>query len=181
MRGRCTGYVKRPLFLIWLAMLLAACSAAPASPSPTGSPHANVPAGATVVAGGCGSTTIVKGKVPAWLDEAGAHNNPDSLPYVLATPQQAAGFIFGYPLRSGHPENPSNKILWVVGWPRNGSSLEITGHPLGAAAPIVTVDRAADSSPGEIYPSIVDVPQPGCWHFDLAWAGHKASVELLYQ
>jgi hypothetical protein len=69
----------------------------------------------------------------------------------------------------------------VVGLPRNGSSLEISGHPLGAAAPIVTVDRAADSSPGEIYPSIVDVPQSGCWHFDLAWAGHEVSLELLYQ
>ncbi len=152
-------------------MLLAGCSTAPtsSSPSPTGPTQANVPAGATVVAGGCGSTSIVKGHVPAWLDEAGAHNNPDSAPYVLATPQQAAGFIFGYPLRAGHPDNPSNKILWVVGLPRNGSS------------PTITQSQPADSSPGEIYPSIIDVPQPGCWHFDLAWAGHKASVELLYQ
>jgi hypothetical protein len=174
--------VKRKLVLIWATLLLAGCSTAPASspPSPSGQPDANVPPGATVVAGGCGSTSIVKGRVPAWLDEAGAHNNP-STPYALATPLHAAGFIFGYPLRSGHPENPSNKILWVVGLPRNGSSLEISGHPLGAAAPIVTVDRAADSSPGEIYPSTIDVPQSGCWHFDLAWAGHKASLELLYQ
>lgn len=122
----------------------------------------------------------MRGNVPAWLDEAGAHNNP-ATPYVLATPQQAAGFLFGYPLRSGHPENPFNKILWVVGLPRNGSSLEISGHPLESSAPIVKVVSPADSSPGEIYPSIVDVPTPGCWQFELAWAGHTASVELPYQ
>jgi hypothetical protein len=175
--------MKRRLFVTWIAMLLAGCSAASTSspPSPTGSPQANPPTSATNVAGGCGSTSIMRGHIPAWLDEAGAHNNPDSLPYVLASPEQAAGFLFGYPLRSGHPENPSNKILWVVGQARNGSSLEISAHPLGAAAPIVKVVKPADSSPGEIYPSIVDVPQPGCWHVDLSWAGHKASVELLYQ
>jgi len=48
------------------------------------------------------------------MDEAGA---PADLPYVLAVPQTAAGFIFGYPLRAGHPVNPSNKILWVVDFP----------------------------------------------------------------
>jgi hypothetical protein len=101
---------------------------------------------------------------------------------VLALPKQsAAGFLFGYPLRAGHPENPSNKILWVVGMPRNGSPLEIQVHPLNAAEPSVTVTQPANSSPGEIYPSIVDVPKPGCWHFDLAWSGHQASVDLMYE
>jgi hypothetical protein len=136
---------------------------------------------ATVLAGGCGSTPVMRGHVPAWLDEAGAHNNPDALPYVIADPPQAAGFIFGYPLRSGHPDTPTNRILWVVGLPRNGSPLVITSHPLRTAAPIVTQSQPDDSSPGEIYPSIVDVPDPGCWHVDLAWAGHHAAVDLVYQ
>jgi hypothetical protein len=26
----------------------------------------------------------------------------------------------------------------------------------------------------------VDVPLAGCWHFDLSWSGHHASVELEY-
>jgi hypothetical protein len=46
---------------------------------------------------------------------------------------------------------------------------------------VVREVQAANSGPGEIYPSIVDVPQAGCWHFDLSWSGHKASVELLYR
>jgi hypothetical protein len=105
----------------------------------------------------------------------------DRAQYVLASPPTIGGVLFVQPLRSGHPTTPSNKILWVVKLLRNGSALEITGHPLAAATPIVAQVQPADSGPGEIYPSTVDVPQPGCWHFDLAWTGHKASVELLYQ
>ncbi len=133
-----------------------------------------------MVEGGCGSTPLLSGGIPAWLDEAGAHNNPTVVPYVLASPTRAAGFIFGNPLSASPRQDPSNKILWVVGLPRNGSSLEITGHPLNALAPLVHVTQAANSSPGEIYPTIVDVPKPGCWHFDLAWAGNKTSVDLMY-
>jgi hypothetical protein len=119
--------------------------------------------------------------VPAWLDAAGGHNNPDFLPYVIANPPTAAGFLFGYPLRAGTGVDPSNKILWVVGLPRNDTALEITGHPDGAATPSIHDSFPPNSSPGEIYPSSVDVPTPGCWHFDLSWAGHKAAVELQYQ
>jgi hypothetical protein len=123
---------------------------------------------------------MLSGGIPAWLDAAGAQNNPSGLPYVLASPTNAAGFVFGYPLTAGPQQNHGNKILWVVGTPRNGSSLEITGRPLSALTPVVHVTQAANSSPGEIYPTIVDVPKPGCWHFDLAWAGNKTSVDLLY-
>jgi hypothetical protein len=168
---------------VWLLVLLVvACSGETATVPPTRSPVSKLPTpSAAVVDGGCGSTQVVKGNVPKWLDEAGGHNNPNGAPYVIATPAIAAGFIFGYPLRAGHPESPSNKILWVVGMPRNGSALEITGHPIDAASPTIKLVQPANSSPGDIYPSAVDVPQAGCWHFDLAWAGHHAVVELIYQ
>src|SRR5438132_4574361 len=93
----------------------------------------------------------------------------------------AAGFIFGYPLRTGHPTDRANKVLWVVRFPRNGSPLNISGQLSGANAPAVHVTQLADSGPGEIYPSIVDVPQPGCWRFDLTWSTHQATVYLEYQ
>jgi hypothetical protein len=95
-------------------------------------------------------------------------------------PGSAAGFLFVQPLRAGHPQNPANKVLWVVGYPRQ-SDLKITGHPLGAEAPTMSMTAPANSGPGEIYPSIVDVPEPGCWHFDLSWSGHKAAVDLRYE
>lgn len=136
---------------------------------------------ATIVSAGCGATPVLRGGVPGWLDVAGAHNIPEGLPYIVATQALAGGFIFGYPLRAGHPQGPSNKILWVVGMPRDGSALVIEGHPLKSPKPSIRVTQPADSGPGEIYPSIVDVPRSGCWHFDLSWASHHAVVELLYQ
>jgi hypothetical protein len=121
------------------------------------------------------------GGIPAWLDDATAHNTPGFLPYVLAVPaQSAAGFLFGYPLRAKHSPDKVNKILWVVDR-RDGAPLQIIGHPLGAASPTVSMTWPANASPGEIYPSDVEVPRAGCWHFDLSWAGHQASVDLVYQ
>ncbi len=163
-----------------LALAAAGCS--PGSPSGQVSPIASTPptTAATTVAGGCGSTNVYNGGVPEWLDAAGAHNNPNGLPYLVATPPIAAGFLFGAPLRAGHPTDPTNKILWVVGEPREGAELRIIGHPFEASTPEVQTSVLASSSPGEIYPSVVDVPRPGCWHFDLYWAGHTAGVELAY-
>ena len=177
----------RTLVLLMVVLLgVAGCSSSapkassPASPSP--SPVDRLPsAAASIVAGGCGSTNVYRGGVPPWLDAAGANNNPDSLAYVIASPPVAAGFLFGNPLTAGSPTTRANKILWVVGFPRESTSLVVTGHPVGAGSPIIRDSFPADSSPGEIYPSIVDVPSPGCWHIDLSWAGHTASVELQFK
>jgi hypothetical protein len=101
------------------------------------------------------------------------------VPYVLGTPPSVGGAIFGYPLRAGHPTNPANKILWEVDGPPYGPSLDITAHPVGQATPVVSQSVGFLAS-GEL-PSIVDMPQAGCWHFDLVWSGHQAAVELMYQ
>lgn len=165
---------------IALAVSVCACSIT-TSPSSAVTPASRLPtASGIAVTGGCGSTQAYVGGVPDWLDLAGARNNPRELPYVIADPPTAAGFLFTTPLRAGHPSNPANKILWVVGQPRNGDDLQITAHPVDATTPVIQTSQPANSSPGEIYPSIVDVPLPGCWHFELTWAGHTAAVELPY-
>jgi len=154
----------------------------PAAPQPIPSPaRVNGNPAASPVAGTrvCGSTTVVQGSIPKWLDDAGGHNNPIGLPYVVAHPELAAGFLFVQLLRVGHPENPANKILWVVRTPRTGP-LTIDGHPLGAASPTVHEILPANSGPGEIYPSFIDAPTVGCWQFDLQWANSHAQVELNY-
>jgi len=133
-----------------------------------------------VVRGGCGQTALYKGPIPVWLDQAAGNNTPTFLPYAIASPATAGAFIFGYPLLAGHPTEPANKILWVVRTPRQGGPLIIDGHPLGLTAPVVHETRSADSSPGEIYPSAVDVPSAGCWHFTLTWATGRAEVDLEY-
>jgi hypothetical protein len=169
----------RTLLGATLACATLACSGPLTSASPTAtSPAARLPDARST--GGCGQTPINRGPAPSWVDQAAAHNLPD-LPYVMAIPDVAAGFLFAYPLRAVHPPDRSNKVLWVVRTPRQGSALQIDGHPLGAQQPTVHVSRPADSGPGEIYPDGVDdVPEPGCWHFTLQWATGRAAVDLKY-
>jgi hypothetical protein len=163
---------------VWLA--IAGCSSSTAVVTPSPSPSHSPAAAAVAVAGGCGTTQVYERGEPDWLTRAGDNNNPNGLPYFIASPPIAAGFIFGYPLRSGAPSNPNNKILWVVGVPRDGNDLHVSGHPMDAATPTIDLRFPADSEPGEIYPSTVDVPSAGCWHFDLAWGPNQASADLLY-
>ena len=47
-------------------------------------------------------------------------------------------------------------------------------------APAVELREPANSGPGEIYPSFVDVPLPGCWTFTLRWHGHTDTIDLPY-
>jgi hypothetical protein len=172
------GLAVSRLAMIAVSAVGLACSGA--NPPTTSSPHvATSPPRAQLASGGCGSTQARVGAVPAWLDAAAGHNLPQ-LPYVIAVPDSAAGFLFARPLRAGRPENPANKILWVVRTPREGSPLEVDGHPLGTDGPIVHQSQPADSFPGEIYPSIIDAPTSGCWHFTLQWATGRAEVDLNY-
>jgi hypothetical protein len=47
-------------------------------------------------------------------------------------------------------------------------------------APVVRESLPADAGPGEIYPSYVNVPKPGCWQLSLRWAGHSDQLTLRY-
>jgi hypothetical protein len=90
------------------------------------------------------------------------------------------GVLFAYPLRAGRPENPANKILWIVRQSRRGQPLHIDARPIGFSARSVSSNWPANASPGEIYPSIDNVPVAGCWRFTLRWAGHTDVVALHY-
>lgn len=141
-----------------------------AAPSPSG--PAPVP-GATYAAGGCGRTPLLLGAAPGWAASA----NPPPIRYALADRGEVAGFLFGYPLVAPASATESDKVLWVVDSVRAGP-LRVTGHPLGAARPVVSSSWPANSEPGEIYPSLISVPSPGCWRFTLAWPGHTDTVDL---
>jgi len=132
--------------------------------------------GANYATGGCGPRPLLRGDVPSWTASA----NPPALIYVLGRHQQIAGFLFGFPLMAGHPEPFSDNILWVVRSDRHGAPLRLTGHPLNAATPVVRSSWPANSSPGNIYPSDIEVPSPGCWRFTLTWHRHADTVDLWY-
>ena len=179
-----------------IAMVAAqACAAAtplpPASPTRQPEAAANTAAPALFVPtaaakptdGGCGSTTVFTGGIPDTLVKSTGDNAPSGVPYAVAHPATAAGFIFGSPLHVPSGDKGigySNKVLWVVGVQRTGD-LVIDGVPLGKSAPAVHYSFPANSSPGEIYPSGVDVPEPGCWAFTLRFAGQTAQIELEYR
>jgi hypothetical protein len=164
------------------AAFAAACGSSEPSAAPSAPPATAVPTAAATAAG-CGSTRLHRGHTPGWTAPAWAASSgaPTGLPYAVGVHDRAAAFVFGYPLRAGHPSDPSNKILWIVRIPRDGSYLVIHARPLHAAGPVVTVRRPPDSGPGEIYPSTVDVPTAGCWRMTLRWNGHTDSVDLPYR
>jgi hypothetical protein len=97
-------------------------------------------------------------------------------PHLLAS----AAVVFGYPLRAGNPTGRLNKVLWIIKLPRRGTPLRIEAKPVYAAKPLIRSTFPADSSPGEIYPSYLNVPNAGCWRLTLRWAGHEDSIDLHY-
>lgn len=170
----------RRLIAICMWLAIAGCNSSSVAATPTPTVDRSPAGSAVAVAGGCGKTQVYRGGEPDWLTRAGDHNNPAGLPYFITDPPIAAGFVFGYPLRSGTPATPSNKILWVVDRPRDGNDLVVAGHPLNASTPTTKASFPDNSGPGAIYPSEVDVPSPGCWHFDLTWGPNHTSAELVF-
>lgn len=121
----------------------------------------------------------MRGPIPKWLVSASGNNYPADTPWVISSPPIAGGFLFSYPLVA--PTNgKGSKILWAMRLPRNGSDLTIDVYPAASADPPLHFVHAANSSPGEIYPDGAELPSPGCWHFTLQWAGHRASLDLQY-
>lgn len=156
--------------------LVNACSSHGATSTPRDAP----PALSSV---SCTTTPLHRGAVPRWTAPAWSTSSPgfaSHLHYALSAGGNVVGVLFGYPLRAGRPENPANKILWIVRQPRRGQPLHIRAQPVGFPARGVATSWPADSSPGEIYPSIDNVPLAGCWRFTLRWAGHTDVVALHY-
>lgn len=148
----------------------------------TGSKVRQDPAPA-VVKGGCGATKLYRGRVPPWTAPAFSASSPGPppWPHAISSRGTVVAIVFGYPLRAGDPTDPANKILWIMRLPRLGSPLVIEATPLHAKAPLIRHAWPADSSPGEIYPSYVNVPTAGCWRLTLRWARHTDWIDLQYK
>lgn len=137
------------------------------------SPVTTAPTG--VVAEGCGGTQLRRGDFPAWTKGVAP---PIFLRYALSDQENIAAFLFGDPLRAGRipPDEPRNKILWIV---RN--SPEGQPQPLNVAIFKPGAEKPTDRwqfSGSKFYPSRVTAPTPGCWHFVLDWNGHRATLDL---
>jgi hypothetical protein len=81
--------------------------------------------------------------------------------------------LFGDLAEPARPDR-SNKILWVARDSEPGP-FTITATPGGNdPAPVVAT---LPDGPG---PSIVDLPAPGCWAFDLQWGAQHDTLRLPY-
>jgi hypothetical protein len=140
----------------------------------------STPRGAASIA--CVPAPIHRGAPPAWTAAAWSDSSPGfRAPYALASADSAAAFLFTNPLRAGHPTNPRNKILWVVHSPRQGKPLIIAARWGADPSVRVRFRQPANSSPGEIYPSRIDLPRAGCWTLTLAWGAYRTTIDLQVQ
>jgi hypothetical protein len=117
----------------------------------------------------------------------GALGVPNGIPWFAAAPKSAhiIGFLFFIPhgavgqkalmrTNGNGPNGRSDKILWYVSRGETTSRLTITGTNLSSASSMRT--RAIDSSGA--YPSILDMPTPGCWSLTVSNGKVKGHVTV---
>lgn len=139
------------LLVVALLLLVSACSS---SPPPPPAP-----------------CTVDNGALPTWA--RGGFTPPDqAVPHVVGASGDIVGVLFGQPLTVPPRAQANNKILWV-------SRVDTQGDPLKIHASLggVAVDREVAGGPG---PSIIDLPQVGCWTLSLSWSGHHDQVSVRY-
>ena len=117
------------------------------------------------------SCAVRVGVLPPWARDGFSESKP-VMPYVLSDRGSVIAILWSrqHPLSSPAMRDQNNKILWVS--PKAGAPLVIHAH-LGS----MSVTREVAGGPG---PSIIDMPQSGCWTFDLAWGGHRDTIRLPY-
>ncbi|WP_406069935.1 hypothetical protein [Micromonospora sp. NBC_01638] len=164
-------------------VLLAGCSTTTTSSGSAGSAGggsaASAGAAATTASAttGCGSR-VETGSLPDWADAG--FSGDARIPHVFGAKGDIVAALFAHPLRQGRKDGSNNKILWVARAsttspdPTSPATLVITATLDGTDT---TVTRRVTGGPG---PSIIDMPQAGCWHLDLRWSGHTDTMDLVY-
>ncbi|TYB98918.1 hypothetical protein FXF53_16485 [Micromonospora sp. WP24] len=162
-------------FLLPASVILLAGCTTTGGPTSAASPSVSAPAGG--VAAGCASR-VETGPLPEWARTG--FSGDARMPHVMGEKGDIVAALFGHPLRVTREDGSSNKILWVsraAGTspdPASRPSLEITATLDGTDT---RVAREVAGGPG---PSIIDLPQAGCWHLELRWSGRTDTVDLVY-
>jgi hypothetical protein len=160
----------RRIAAVAAALLLTACDSgkpaapeAPASAAPAAAAQASCPA------------DVPSRVLPEWARTGFSDPNP-SMPFVMGDRGDIVAIIFGYPLHSPPLPDRNNKILWVSRVSEEpGESLEIDARLDGVG------DAVTREVSGGAGPSIVDLPEAGCWHLRLRWSGHTDTMRLTYR
>lgn len=165
---------RRSLTLLTAGLALAGCTSAgsPASEPSAGDARAAKRGTSTAADQGCRSDYAVR-PLPAWA-RAGFRPPTLPMPYVLSDKGDIVAILWEdhHPLVVPPARKRNNKILWVSR--RLGAPLVITAELAGSGR---SATRTVEGGPG---PSVVDLPAPGCWSFDLTWGEHRDHLELEY-
>ncbi|MFI5890050.1 hypothetical protein ACIA5D_08000 [Actinoplanes sp. NPDC051513] len=121
----------------------------------------------------CGET-VVTDALPEWA-RTGFSGDGAGIPHVFGKSGDILGVIFGSPLKAPPAEDRSNKILWVTRVSATTAG-DLTIHAKLDGTD-ETAERKVTGGPG---PSIIDLPQAGCWRLTLEWWGHTDTMDLTY-
>ena len=111
--------------------------------------------------------------LPTWA-QAGFTPPTQPMPYVTGDSGDIVAILWAEhdPLQAPPAADRNNKILWVS---RVGSGDLHIRATQGSSDETVT--RSVAGGPG---PSIIDLPSPGCWSFDLTWGAQHDHIQLEY-
>jgi hypothetical protein len=125
--------------------------------------------------------------LPSWARAGFSEKEPRSR-FVTSTSGAMVAIVFADPLISPARPDVGNKILWVPNTDNPAASipsprsdyvagdldLHITGRLENGTATMHTTVVGGSG------PSIVNVPQPGCWKFDLTWGNRHDTINIPY-
>ncbi len=121
---------------------------------------------------------VDRGTLPAWARTG--FTEPDAVePHVVGRSGEIAAILFGDPLSSPPSADHTNKILWAAREPYvAAATLDIGAQRMDGTALIgAPIERSVEDGPG---PSIIDLPEPGCWRLSLSWADQTDTLDLAY-
>ncbi|WP_244236920.1 hypothetical protein [Micromonospora violae] len=163
------------MLLVSSVVLLAGCTstasggtAAPAATTATTTASTPAPCAARVETG----------SLPDWARTG--FSGDARVPHVFSANGDIVAVLFAHPLRQVREDGSNNKILWVARAdttspdPTAPATLVITARLDGTDTRVI---REVAGGPG---PSIIDLPQAGCWRLDLSWSGHTDTIDLVY-
>jgi hypothetical protein len=170
----------------WFAPLLVAAAAAVVAAivvaasmlgphRPEAGPAAGATPGSSPSGGSACRVDYPQKLLPRWA-RAGFTPPSQPVPYVLGDKGDVAAIVWvaHHPLVAPPAVRKNNKILWVARVGAAEGPLQIRATQVGTGQ---TVARSVATGPG---PSIIDLPAPGCWSFDLTWGSHHDHLLLGY-
>lgn len=174
--GRSVGLMTRIALALGVAVALAGCASGgsqqPRAAAPESTP--SVAANASTPPSGVCRTTYPSTPLPKWARTGFSEAEP-SVPHVLGDNGDMIAIVWvaRHPLSAPPSPDTSNKILWVARIGAGDGPLEIRATSEDSGRTV----RRTMAAPG---PSIIDLPSPGCWSFDLGWGRHHDHLQLGY-